>query len=66
MNIFKLWNKEFEKGISPFQFCLGITMIIAGFIGIQSLILFSMFIFLFAYFEPTDLRFSLKQKRRRR
>ena len=58
--LIKMWNKEFNKGINIFQVFLGVSMILGIIIDSKFLILFSMFNFLFAYFEPTDLRFSIK------
>ncbi len=63
MNIIKMWNKEFNKGVSIFQMCLGAIMILGAIYDNRFLTLFSMTIFLFAYFEPTDLRFSIEKRR---
>lgn len=60
--LINIWNKEFEKGVSIFQMFLGISMIVGGIVGNQFLIFFSMINFLFAYFEETDLRFSIKKR----
>lgn len=65
MNIIKslssIWNREFDKGVSPYQFCLILTMIIAAIQNKEFLVYFSMFHILLGYFEVTDLRFSIKR-----
>jgi hypothetical protein len=61
--ILKLWNDNFNKGVSIFQICLMGSMIIGWIIGSNTLILFSMTACLFGYFEPTEDRFSIRSKR---
>ena len=59
MKLFKIWNDNFEKGLSIFQLCLMGVMIIGAIINNKVLIMFSMFNILFAYFEPNTSRFSI-------
>lgn len=59
LSLFGRWNREFDKGVSPFQIALAVSMVIGAFTNNNLLIFFSMFTFLFAYFEPTDLRWHL-------
>jgi hypothetical protein len=58
-SIIKLFNKNFEKGITTFQIFLIGFMIIGAILNNQFLILFSMAMCLFGYFEPNQLRFSI-------
>lgn len=53
------WNRNFNKGLTVFQMCLLVTMVIGAFQEKAFLVLFSMVINLFAYLEPNQYRFSL-------
>lgn len=59
MKLTKLWNKNFKKGVSSFQIALMGFMIAGAVIGNQSLILFSMVMCIFGYFEPNQERYSM-------
>lgn len=56
--IIKLWNDNFNKGVSVFQIFLMGVMILGVIIESQPIIFFSMFNVLFAYLEPNTIRFS--------
>lgn len=58
----KIWNTNFDKGVSPFQMVLMASMIWAVIKDNQFMVLFSMFVILFAYFEDTDLRWAYRKK----
>lgn len=51
-NYIKLWNKGFERGFSIFQWFLIGFLFLGVIFNNRFLILFSMFVCLFAYFEP--------------
>ena len=61
-NLTKSFNRNIEKGFSIFQFVLIGVMIVGTFFSNSFLILFSLFTCLIGYFEPTDLRFCIKQR----
>jgi len=54
----KIWNDNFNKGVSVFQMFLMGTMIIGAIFNNSILIMFSMIVCLFGYFEFTDYRYS--------
>ena len=54
-----MWNKQFNKGISIFQLCMGISMLFM--VSQPKWVLFFCGVFLMAYFEPAD-RFSIDFK----
>ena len=58
-NIIKIWNENFEKGVSIFQICLMISMFVGYFLNNYPVIIFSMVSCLIGYFEPTENRISL-------
>ena len=57
--ISEMWNNNFNKGVTIFQICLMGTMVFGGILGDDILVLFSMSVCLFGYFEPTNNRYSL-------
>ena len=57
--ISKLWNNNFDKGVSVYQICLMVTMIIAVFQSNSFLLMFSMFNCLVGYLEPNQSRYSI-------
>jgi len=59
MKLNKLFNKNFKKGLSVFQMFLMVFMVLGVISNNQSLILFSMAIVIFGYFEPNQERFSI-------
>ena len=63
--IIKLWNKNFKKGFSIFQFVLIGIMVVGIFFKDSFLILFSMVVCLLGYFEPVEYRFSLNLKEKK-
>lgn len=54
----KMWDDNFNKGVSVFQMFLIGAMIFGGIFNNSTLVLFSMFVCLIGYFEPTDDRYS--------
>ena len=65
-SIIKLWNNNFEKGVSIFQICLMVSMFVGYFLNNYPVIMFSMVSCLISYFEPTTARFSFKSKSKRK
>lgn len=63
--IFKIWNYNFDQGITIFQLFLIASMILFGFQNNSQGLLFSMVVFLFGYFEPDQIRFSFQNKVKR-
>lgn len=57
--IIRLWESNFNKGVSLFQMCLMGSMILGGIVHNQFLIIFSMVTVLFGYFESNISRFYL-------
>jgi len=51
-DIIKLWNKGFKRGFNIFQWFLIGFMFLGVIVNNRFLVLFSMFVCLFAYFEP--------------
>lgn len=62
MKILKLWNNNFNKGVSLYQICLMSSMIVGAILSSETLILFSMFNVLFGYFESNVGRFVWGEK----
>jgi len=60
MGIKKIFNDNFNKGVSVFQMFLMGTMILGAIVSNQLLILFSMTTCLIGYLEPGQERFSIK------
>lgn len=58
----KIWNDNFNKGVSVFQIFLMSMMILGAIVKNEAIILFSMSVCLLGYFEPTDNRDSLNFK----
>lgn len=57
--IFDIGNKNFKKGLTIFQICLMISMILGAIINNQTLILFSTFMCVAGYLEPNQERYKI-------
>lgn len=58
--VYKLWNDNFNKGVTVFQMCLMASMVFFGIQNNQQGLLFSMTACLFGYFEPNQDRLSIR------
>lgn len=63
-DIGKLWNRNFNRGVTVYQCCLMASIILGVMMDNQFLVLFCMFNCLAGYLQDTDDRFSLRGARR--
>jgi hypothetical protein len=57
--IIKIFNQNFNKGVTIFQLFLMGSMILGVIDNNQNLVIFSMVVCIFGYFEPNQDRFNL-------
>ena len=57
--IIKIWNNNFNKGVTTFQIFLMIMMIVGAIYNNYPVIMVSMASCLIGYFEPNQWRFNL-------